>query len=74
MGIEKLLEDLKDDKLANEFQGCESIDEFVARARGLGYDVDAGDVERATDLSDEALEGIAGGGGPIDITANRCTC
>ena len=74
MGIEKLLEGLKGDKLADEFQGCESIDEFVARARGLGYDVDAEDVERATDLTDEALEDIAGGGGQIDIITNRCTC
>ena len=68
MGIEKLLEDLKDGELAGEFQGCESIDGFVAQARALGYDIDAEEIERATDLSDEILEAIAGGGGFIDPT------
>lgn len=61
MGIEKLLENLKDDELAGKFQDCESIDEFVAKARELGYVVDAEEVERASDLTDKALEGIAGG-------------
>jgi len=68
MGIEKLLEDLKGDKLAGKFQSCESINEFVAQARALGYDIDAEEVERATDLSDEALGIIAGGARPIDPT------
>jgi predicted ribosomally synthesized peptide with nif11-like leader len=68
MIIEKLLEDLKGDKLADKFQGCESIDEFVATARELGYDIDAEEAERASDFSDELLEGIAGGGGFIDPT------
>jgi len=75
MGIEKLLKDLKDNKLAGEFQGCESIDGFVAKARELGYDIDAEEVERASDLSDELLEGIAGGDGFIDPTKiNYATC
>ena len=75
MGIEKLLEDLKGDKLAGKFQGCESIDGFVAKARELGYDIDAEEVERASDISDEFLEGIAGGGGLIDRTnVNYATC
>jgi predicted ribosomally synthesized peptide with nif11-like leader len=75
MGIEKLLEDLKGDKLADKFQGCESIDEFVATARELGYDIDAEEVERASDLSDALLEGIAGGGGFIDPTkVDHTTC
>jgi predicted ribosomally synthesized peptide with nif11-like leader len=68
MGIERLLKDLKGDKLADKFKGCESIDEFVATARELGYDIDADEAERASDLSDELLEGIAGGGGFIDPT------
>jgi len=68
MGIEKLLEDLKGDKLAGKFQSCESIDEFVAQAKALGNDIDAEEVERATDLSDEALGIIAGGARPIDPT------
>ena len=74
MGIEKLLEDLKGDKLADKFQGCESIDEFVATARELGYDIDAEEVERATDLSDEALEGIAGGARFIGPNVDRVAC
>ena len=54
---------------------CESIDEFVATARELGYDIDAEEVERASDFSDELLEGIAGGGGFIDPTkAVHATC
>ena len=75
MGIERLLEDLKGDKLADKFKGCESIDEFVATARELGYDIDAEEAERASDFSDELLEGIAGGGGFIDPTkAVHATC
>ena len=75
MGIKKLLEDLKGDKLADKFKGCESIDEFVATARGLGYDIDAEEAERASDFPDELLEGIAGGGGFIDPTkVNHTTC
>ena len=75
MGIEKLLEDLKGNKLADKFKGCESIDEFVATARELGYDIDAEEVERASDLSDDLLEGIAGGGGFIDPTqVEHTTC
>ena len=75
MGIKKLLEDLKDDKLSDKFQGCESIDEFVATARELGYDIDAEEVERASDFSDELFEGIAGDGGFIDPTqVEHATC
>ena len=74
MGIEKLLEDLKGDKLEGKFQGCESIDGFVAQARTLGYDIDAEEVERATDLSDEALEGIAGGARFIGPNVDRVAC
>ena len=75
MGIKKLLEDLKGNELADKFQGCESIDEFVATARELGYDIDAEEAERASDFSDELLEGIAGGGGFIDPTkVEHTTC
>lgn len=71
-GINELLECLKDSELASKFQGCKSIDELVAKAKELGFDVSVEEIEEATDLSDEALEAVAGGNDPFNIHKYTC--
>lgn len=74
LGINELLEKLKAGEFADAFQSCEDIDEFVAKAKELGYEVSSEDIEAATDLSDEALESVAGGVDWFPTNMIKCTC
>ena len=67
--LEALLAKLKDDAgLQEKLQGAADLDAFLAIAKDAGFEVSKADwlryqAKQIIELSDEELEGVAGGGG-----------
>jgi len=61
MTAKELQEKLANDaELAKQFKGIKSVDELVAKASELGFELDAADIEKLTDAVGD-LKKAAGG-------------
>lgn len=62
MSLKDLTEKIKADKaFAANFKGLKSVDEIVAKAKELGYELTEADIEKLSEVSAEDLEKAAGG-------------
>ncbi len=60
--VEELLAKIKsDDAIKAKFAACKNVDDFVAIAKEIGFELAAEDIEKLTDISDADLGTAAGG-------------
>ena len=50
-----------DESLGKKFEGIKTVDALVAKAKELGFDLDASEIEKLSDVSAEDLGKAAGG-------------
>ena len=63
MALKDLEAKIKSDaKVAEAFKGLKTVDEIVAKAKELGFELTAEDIEKLSDVSAKDLTGAAGGG------------
>ena len=60
--IDEFLTKIKEDGLAEKLAACKNVDDLIALAKELGFEFDAEDIEKLTDISAEDLKEAAGGG------------
>jgi len=78
--LSALLAKLKEDAgLQEKFKGAADLDAAVAMAQEAGFDVSKADwlkyqAKQTVELSDEELEGVAGGKDDATVTAEKYTC
>ena len=71
MSLKDLTAKIKDDKaFAENFKSLKSVDEIVAKAKELGYELTEEDIEKLSEVSAEDLEKAAGG---VIILVWTCT-
>ncbi|MHB1404533.1 MAG: Nif11-like leader peptide family RiPP precursor [Desulfitobacteriaceae bacterium] len=56
-----------DENLQKRFKACKSSEEQAALAKELGFAVSAADFEKASELSDDQVDQVAGGSCVINI-------
>ncbi len=62
MSLKELTAKIKaDEAFAANFKGLKSVDEIVAKAKELGYELTDEDIEKLSEVSAEDLEKAAGG-------------
>ena len=59
--IDEFLAKIKEGGLKEKLAGCKSVDDIIALAKELGFDLDAADIEKLTDIDDADLKNAAGG-------------
>jgi predicted ribosomally synthesized peptide with nif11-like leader len=57
----------EDETLQARFKACKSIPEQVDLAKQLGFEVTSDEFEKATKLSDDQLDEVAGGSCTVNI-------
>jgi len=72
--LEAFMEAVKADAdLQNQFKAAGDTDAVVAIAKEAGFVISAEQLQRSqagTEISDDELEGLSGGGGPVCYTSN----
>ena len=74
--LNAFLEKIKvDTSLQVKLQAAGDVDTVLEIAKEAGFKISADDLKKAqSELSDEELEGTAGGNGPVTNPTNGCGC
>ena len=60
--INEFITKIKEDGQSEKLAACKSVDDIIALAKEQGFEFDAEDIEKLTDISAEDLKEAAGGG------------
>ena len=60
--IDEFLAKIKEGGLKDKLTACKNTDDLIDLAKELGFELDAEDIEKLTDIDDADLKNAAGGG------------